>query len=119
MNPRKILVVDDSRLIHKMYETLLRQYAIIHAHDGLEALLYLDNHSDIDLILLDLNMPRMSGLEFLIEIKSKPLFKSIPVVIVVTDANNEDTIRALEAGVAAYIKKPFENQALLEVIQRL
>lgn len=119
MQPRKILVVDDSKLIHKMFEVLLRQYPLVHAHDGLEALQCLGNHADIELVLLDINMPRMSGLEFLKQIKSDETFKDIPVVIISTEGKEEDTIRGLESGAAAYIKKPFGNQELLEVIQRL
>ena len=119
VQPRKILVVDDSKLIHKMFEVLLRQFSLIHAHDGLEALQCLGTHSEIDLILLDINMPKMSGLEFLAQIKGDTVFKTIPVVIISTEGKEEDTIRGLEAGAAAYIKKPFGNQELLEVIQRL
>ena len=119
VQPRKILVVDDSKLIHKMFEVLLRQFSLIHAHDGLEALQCLGTHGEIDLILLDINMPKMSGLEFLAQIKADTVFKTIPVVIISTEGKEEDTIRGLEAGAAAYIKKPFGNQELLEVIQRL
>jgi len=119
VQPRKILVVDDSKLIHKMFEVLLRQFSLVHAHDGLEALQCLGTHSEIDLVLLDINMPKMSGLEFLNQIKSDNVFKEIPVVIISTEGKEEDTIRGLEAGAAAYIKKPFGNQELLEVIQRL
>lgn len=119
MQPRKILVVDDSKLIHKMFEVLLRQFALVHAHDGLEALQCLGAHADIDLILLDINMPRMSGLEFLQQVKQDATFKSVPVVIISTEGKEEDTIRGLEAGAVAYIKKPFGNQELLEVIQRI
>lgn len=119
MQPRKILVVDDSKLIHKMFEVLLRQYALVHAHDGLEALQCLGSDADIDLILLDINMPRMSGLEFLSQVKANEALKDIPVVIISTEGKEEDTIRGLEAGASAYIKKPFGNQELLEVIQRL
>ena len=119
VQPRKILVVDDSKLIHKMFEVLLRQYSLVHCLDGLEALQALSNHADIDLILLDINMPRMSGLEFLNQIKADATFQDIPVVIISTEGKEEDTVRGLEAGAAAYIKKPFGNQELLEVIQRL
>ena len=119
MQPRKILVVDDSKLIHKMFEVLLRQYSLVHAHDGLEALQCLSAEPEIDLILLDINMPRMSGLEFLHNVKADATFASVPVVIISTEGKEEDTIRGLEAGAVAYIKKPFGNQELLEVISRL
>ncbi|NJL28857.1 MAG: response regulator [Thermoanaerobaculia bacterium] len=102
-----------------MFEVLLRQFPLVHAHDGLEALQCLGNHAEIDLILLDINMPRMSGLEFLQQVKANNAFEKIPVVIISTEGKEEDTMRGLEAGATAYIKKPFGNQELLEVIQKL
>lgn len=119
MQPKKILVIDDSKLIHKMFNVMLRQYDVIHAHDGQEGLQCLGEATDVDLILLDVNMPNMNGLEFLSRVKADAALKEIPVVIISTEGKEEDTIRGLEAGASAYIKKPFGNQELLEVIQRL
>lgn len=119
MEPNKVLVVDDSKLIHKMFEILLRQYQLIHAHDGREALQVLNEHADIDLILLDVNMPNMNGLEFLEQVKADSALSGIPVVIISTEGKEEDTIRGLEAGAAAYIKKPFQNEELFDIISRL
>ncbi len=119
MQPNKILVVDDSKLIHKIFEVMLRRYSLVHAHDGHEGLECLHAHPDIDLILLDINMPRMNGLEFLGQVKETPAFAGIPVVIISTEGKEEDTIRGLEAGAAAYVKKPFGHQELYEVIERL
>ena len=63
-------------------------------------------------------LKEMSGLEFLNQIKADAAFQEIPVVIISTEGKEEDTVRGLEAGAAAYIKKPFGNQELLEVIER-
>ena len=117
--PRKVLVVDDSKLIHKMFEVMLRDYELVHASDGLEALQRLGEHADIDLILLDINMPNMNGLEFLARIKQDGALEEITVIIVSTEGKEEDTIRGLEAGAAAYIKKPFRSEEILELIERL
>ena len=116
---RKVLVVDDSRLIHKMFEVMLRGFDLVHASDGLEALQRLGEHADIDLILLDINMPNMNGLEFLSRIKQDRALADITVIIVSTEGKEEDTIRGLEAGAAAYIKKPFRSEEILELIERL
>src|SRR5216684_8061505 len=107
MPPRKVLVVDDSKLLHRMFEMMLRQYPLVHAYDGKEALERLAEHGDVDLILLDMNMPRMNGLEFLAAVKAQPLTAHIPVVIVTTEGKEEDTERGLKAGASAYVKKPF------------
>ncbi|MBI4508748.1 MAG: response regulator [Deltaproteobacteria bacterium] len=119
MQPRKILLVEDSKLVHKMYEVMLRQYPLVHAFDGRDALTKIGENPDVDLILLDINMPHMNGLEFLAQVKSNPAFSRIHVVIVSTEGKEDDTVRALKLGASAYIKKPFRNEALLEVIARL
>ena len=119
MQPNRILIVDDSKLIHKMIRMMLHKYGLVHAHDGLEALRCLGTHADIDLILLDINMPKMSGLELLGKLKEDALLAAIPVIIVSTEGSEEDTIRGLEAGADAYVKKPFDNRVLTTVIDHL
>jgi len=119
MEPKKILVVDDSKLIHKMFEVMLRSNTLVHAEDGQEGLQRLVENADVDLILLDINMPRMNGLEFLDAVKRNNAFVQIPVVIVSTEGKEEDTERALQAGAAAYIKKPFESESILSVISKV
>src|SRR5207237_1771373 len=116
---RKVLVVDDSKLLHRMFEMMLRQYPLVHAYDGKEALDRLSENGDVDLVLLDMNMPRMNGLELLEAMKGDARFKKIPVVLVTTEGSEEQTQRGLDAGAAAYVKKPFRNEELIAVIQRL
>ncbi len=119
MQPRKVLVVDDSKLMHKMYEVMLRQYALVYASDGRQALERLHEHADIDLVLLDVNMPNMNGLEFLAQLRSDGARADLPVVIISTEGRDEDTVRGLEAGATVYIKKPFHSEEILDVIARL
>lgn len=102
-----------------MFEVMLREFDLVHATDGLEALQRLGEHSDIDLILLDINMPYMNGLEFLDSVKQDAALADIPVIIISTEGKEEDTIRGLEAGAAAYIKKPFGSEEILVIIERL
>lgn len=117
MQPRKVLVVDDSKLMHKMYEVMLRQYPLVYALDGRQALDRLREHPDVDLVLLDINMPNMNGLEFLAQLRADG--GDVTVVIISTEGREEDTARGLEAGANAYIKKPFHSEEILDVIQRL
>ncbi|HSS76688.1 MAG TPA: response regulator [Thermoanaerobaculia bacterium] len=119
MQPRKILVVDDSKLMHKMYEVMLRHYALVFASDGRQALDRLRDHEDIDLVLLDVNMPNMNGLEFLAELHSDGSRANLTVVIISTEGREEDTARGMEAGATAYIKKPFHSEEILDLIARL
>lgn len=119
MQPRKILVVDDSKLMHKMYEVMLRQHPLVYALDGRQALDRLREHSDIDLVLLDINMPNMNGLEFLAQLHTDGTWADLTVIIISTEGRDEDTARGLEAGASAYIKKPFNTEEILDVIVRL
>jgi two-component system chemotaxis response regulator CheY len=70
-------------------------------------------------VLLDINMPNMNGLEFLSQVKTHAAFSQVPVIIISTEGKEEDTLRGLQAGAAAYIKKPFRKEEILEVISRL
>jgi CheY-like chemotaxis protein len=119
VQPHKVLVVDDSKLMRKMFEVMLRQYALVYAADGREALDRLREHGDIDLILLDINMPNMTGLEFLAAMRSDPANAETRVIIISTEGREEDTARGLEAGADAYISKPFRTEQILDVISRL
>ena len=119
MKTKKVLVVDDSKLLHRMFEMMLRQYPLVHAYDGKEALERLAENGDVDLVLLDMNMPRMNGLELLEAMKGDARFKRIPVVIITTEGTEDDTERGMQAGAAAYVKKPFRNEELIAVVQRL
>lgn len=119
MQPRKVLVVDDSKLMHKMYEVMLRQYPLVYALDGRQALDRLREHEDVDLVLLDINMPTMNGLEFLAEMKADSALAETPVIVISTVGREEDTARGLEAGATAYIKKPFAREEILDVISKL
>ena len=119
MHPRKILIVDDSKLIHKMFEVMLRGHHLVHANDGVEGIQRLAENVDVDLILLDINMPRMNGLEFLAELEKDNALSEIPVVVVSTEGKEEDTQRAIDLGARGYITKPFQSEQVLEIIAKL
>ncbi len=117
--PKKALVIDDSSLIHKMFKLMLPHSTVVCASDGREALQKLAAEPDVELIFLDINMPTMNGLEFLAQVKADALLAQIPVIIVSTEGKEEDTIRGLRAGAAAYVKKPFRNETLQDLIRRV
>ena len=98
MDSKKILIVDDSKLIHKMFEVMLRPHRLVHAEDGIDGIQKLAEHADVELVLLDINMPRMNGLEFLGEVKKDEALSTIPVVVVSTEGKDEDTERARDLG---------------------
>ena len=121
---RKILVVDDSQLMHKMYELALRAYQrceldTYFAANGYEGLTELRSHTDIDLIMLDVNMPTMSGLEFLSHVKDDPALRDIPVVLQTSEDSDEDRQRGLEAGAQGYLTKPFTPQRVHDILDQI
>jgi len=119
MSLKKALVIDDSSLIHKMFKVMLPSSTLVCAADGREALQRLTEHPDVELIFLDINMPNMNGLEFLAQVKADAALAPIPVIIVSTEGKEEDTIRGLRAGAAAYIKKPFRNEVVQSLIRKV
>jgi CheY-like chemotaxis protein len=119
MRVRKVLVVEDSKLVHKMYDIMLEQFAVIHAIDGFDALEKLKADADVDAIILDLTMPRMNGFELLDHLKESEATRRIPVIIVTTQGAQSSEERGMKAGAAAYITKPFQSTALVELIDRV
>lgn len=122
--PQKVLIVEDSELLHKMYDLILMRYrnqgaAVVHAFNGKEALVQLNDHPDTDLIILDINMPVMSGLEFLNHRNKTKVFTGIPVILVTTEGREEDTERGLKAGARAYLSKPFHPNDLHKLIEKI
>jgi len=111
-----ILSVDDSRLIRKIMTGPIQAlgYEMLEASDGLECLTQLKAHAeDVELVLLDCNMPNLDGIETLKAIKADPALSSISVMIVTTEGEREKMIDAIKAGASQYLTKPFTEDDLL------
>ncbi len=118
----KVLIVDDSKVMHSMYSMMLKRYAscqVLHASDGKEGLDLLAKNLDCQLVILDMNMPVMGGLEFIERCRNGTSRNDVPVVIVSTEGLEEQRQQGLEAGAAAYLTKPFQPSDLHGVIERL
>ena len=106
----KLLIVDDSSAIRKIIRAVAD---VLHmeteeAQDGIEALEKLSMlYNEIDLVLLDWNMPEMSGYDVLVEIKSTDRYKDIPVMMVTTESQKISIVTAIRAGADNYLTKPF------------
>ena len=105
------LIVDDSSVMRKIVERSLRQAGIslgevLEASSGVEALKLLGNRR-VDLILSDINMPNMDGLEFLRQLRAQNLAPDVPVVMITTESSEEHVRDAIAAGAQGYIRKPF------------
>jgi two-component system chemotaxis response regulator CheY len=111
MSGMTVLIVDDSSVMRKIVERALRQAGldlakVLEAGSGREGLDVL-SRSRVDLIVSDINMPNMDGLEFLRQIQSQSLAKGAPVVMITTESGEEHVREALAAGAQGYIRKPF------------
>jgi len=116
--PLDILIVDDSAAIRKILHRVLVQAEVpmgkVHeAGDGQEALEKLKTEK-IGLILSDINMPAMDGIEFLSRLKADESFKSVPILMVTTEGSQAKVLQALELGAAGYVKKPFTAEQIKE-----
>ncbi len=117
----KILTVDDSSTMRRIIINTLSRIGytdVVEATDGKDGLEKLGENS-IDLIITDWNMPEMDGLEFVKTIRGSDEYKSIPILMVTTNAAKEDIIEALQSGVNNYVVKPFTPDTLKEKIESL
>jgi two-component system, chemotaxis family, chemotaxis protein CheY len=119
MTSMKILIVDDSITIRRIISTALKTVGYsetVEAANGKEALAKLES-GNVDFIITDWNMPEMNGLDFIKEVRSKPMYSSLPILMVTTRGTEHDVIEALQAKVNSYIVKPFTPQELKEKIE--
>lgn len=118
--PLDVLIVDDSAAIRKILQRVLIQAEVplgqVHeANDGVEALERLKSQS-VGLILSDINMPNMDGIELLGKIKANEAFKKVPIIMVTTEGTQARVMQALELGAAGYVKKPFTAEQIKEML---
>lgn len=117
---KKILVIDDQRTIRTLLGTLLRkQYEVTTLADGLEAMRWLHAHNRPDLILLDLQMPRLDGRTFLRRLRASGYFRHIPVVVISADGDEAQNATSDTLDVAAVLRKPFNPLSLHETLAEL
>ncbi len=117
----KILFADDSPVIKKIVKRAIesRNFEFLEASDGKEALEVLSKeYKNIILILSDWNMPVMNGFDFLKSVKSNAAFKNIPVIMITTEAEKSHIIKAVQAGAANYIIKPFNSEDLITKVMQ-
>ena len=118
MSQIRALIVDDSSVMRKIVERSLRQAgldlsSVIEAGNGADALGLLDTHP-VDLILSDINMPVMDGLEFVRQIQTVEKLRGIPVVMITTEGSESNVVQALSLGAKGYIRKPFTPDQVKE-----
>lgn len=118
MKSVRALIIDDSSVMRKIVERALRQAGLQlselnEAGNGVEALALLDRTA-VDLILCDINMPVMDGLEFVKRLKGVANAKDVPVVMITTEGSESHVVQALSNGARGYIRKPFTPDQVKE-----
>ncbi|MFH1135809.1 MAG: chemotaxis response regulator CheY [Pseudomonadota bacterium] len=117
----KVLVVDDFSTMRRIVKNILRQIGlnnILEADDGTSAISVLERER-IDLIISDWNMPTMTGIELLRQVRASEELKHIPFLMVTAEAQQENIIEAVKAKVSNYIVKPFTADTLNEKIEKI
>lgn len=115
-----ILAVDDSASMRKMVHFTLSGagYDVVQAVDGVEALEYARDH-EVDVVLTDVNMPRMDGIELVKELRALPSYRFTPMLVLTTESSQEKKLQGKQAGATGWIVKPFNPEQLLATIARV
>ncbi len=119
--PKKVLVVEDSTTMRSLIASTVEElpgFAVIAVGNGFEALKILPSQP-FDLIITDINMPDINGLEIVNFVKNHPNYRAIPLIIVSTEQSEEDIKKGLALGASAYVTKPFNPDELRKIVQGL
>jgi two-component system chemotaxis response regulator CheY len=117
----KILIVDDFATMRRILKNILKKIGftqIIEAEDGSNALKVLEKEK-VDLVISDWNMPKMTGIEFLRAVRANTAFKDLPFLMVTAEAQKQNIIEAVQAGVSNYVVKPFTEEVITEKLAKI
>lgn len=120
MDTKKALIVDDSRTMRALITMTLKNqgFEIIEAEHGKQALDALNN-INVNIIITDLNMPEMNGIELIKALRQNSLYQGLPILIVTTESSKEKKQEGKDAGATGWIVKPFDSLKLIEVVNKV
>lgn len=118
---KKILAVDDSRTMREMVSVTLKGagYEVVEAVDGEDALQVVGKTPKLDLIITDLNMPKMDGFGLIEKLRANPAHKFTPILILTTESDQEKKDRGKALGATGWIVKPFSPEKLVQVVGKV
>ena len=112
-----ILIIDDHEAVRLLLGlTLRKQFDVVTKRDGIEGLAWLAAGNLPDLIMLDMQMPRLNGLQFLKQVRTSGMFRHIPVLLVSGNDNEEEIAMSYDLGIVEFIRKPFNPIVLKEKV---
>jgi len=120
MSQKKVLLVEDNEFNRKIVRNLLAKqpYELLEAHDG-EAGVAAARRDRPDVIVMDVQLPKLSGLDATRALRAEPETKDIPIIVVTSFALSGDQKKAMDAGASAYLAKPYSPRQLLETIRKM
>ena len=117
---RKVLIVEDSGATRELLRAALETLEVVEVHtaiNGFDALKVLPRHR-FELIITDINMPDINGLELINFVKKNPHYREVPLFVVTTEGREQDRDRGLQLGASEYLVKPFESERLTALVRR-
>jgi len=119
--PKHILIVDDSKTVRNLVAFIMKKegFKVTIAEDGLDGLEKLYSASEIDLIVSDVNMPRMDGLTFIKTVREQAAYRDIPIVVLSTEGQDKDIQTGLTVGANLYMVKPAQPEKLVRNVKML
>lgn len=117
----RALVVDDSRAIRRIVGRVLAEigFTVSEAENGRVALEVLSAEGEFHVALVDWNMPEMNGYEFVCEVRKEEIYNAMPIMMVTTETEVSNVVRALEAGANEYLMKPFTKEMIVQKLELL
>ena len=117
----RALVIDDSRTIRTIIGSILRQLGmdVLEAGNGLQALEQMKQNQDVELVLVDWNMPEMNGLDFIKAIRAQRVYDRVNILMVTSETELDQVTKAMNAGANEYLMKPFSREVLIAKLDLL
>ena len=117
----RALVIDDSRTVRAIIGSILKELnvEVVQAGDGQEGLEQMRRWPDVELVLVDWNMPVMNGLDFILALRAQRAYDGVRILMVTTETESEQVSRALSAGANEYLMKPFTRDVLVAKLSLL
>jgi two-component system, chemotaxis family, chemotaxis protein CheY len=117
----RALVVDDSRTVRIIIGNILRELGmeVLEAKNGLEALEQIKRTPDVELLLVDWNMPEMNGFDFIRAVRSQRAYDAVRILMVTSESQSDQVTQALNAGANEYLMKPFSKDVLVAKLNLL
>lgn len=118
---KTVLIVDDSESVRELVSFSLEEHGfkIIKGENGIDAMKHINNNEKIDIIITDLHMPIMNGIEFIKKVREKDFYMGIPILFLTTEIQSEKKMEAKHAGATGWLVKPFAPEKLLATLNKV